>query len=453
MSLGPLRRLSAGLLRRQSAGLLRRQSAGLLRRQGVPLLVGASLLVAGLGITDGPWPRPFADDHATVTAVPENGRLGGDIPDGIPDPRLDQPEVTGAHPVSYPVGTSAVRSAVARELPGPDTADLALPARVLQAYRSAAASLGRSDAGCHLSWPLLAGIGKVESGHAYGGAVDRHGDTLEPILGPVLDGGPGVAAIPDTDDGRWDTDDTWDRAVGPMQFIPSSWAIHGADGNHDGRRDPNNVVDAALASGGYLCTGERDVEVEKDRRAAVFSYNHSWDYVDLVLDWAKRYVGGDFKVVQANGVNCEDNELPANIGDLVEQIIQFALAQRGKPYVFGANGPDAWDCSSLLQAAYRSVGLAIPRTTFEQWPFGVKIDKGEEQPGDLVFFNSGPGTSANNPGHVGMVIGGGKMIVASCSACVPAIGVKPYKRSNWVGTTRPLAREDFKQRVSQLAAQ
>jgi hypothetical protein len=267
-------------------------SVGLLRRHGVPLLVAASLLLAGLGIADGPWPRPFADDHETVTALPESGRLAGDIPDGVPDPRLDQPEATGAHPVSFPVGTSAVRSAVARELPGPDTADLALPARVLQAYRSAAAALGRSDAGCHLTWPLLAGIGKVESGHAYGGAVDRHGDTLEPILGPVLDGGPGVAAIPDTDDGRWDTDATWDRAVGPMQFIPSSWSIYGQDGNHDGRRDPNNVVDAALASGGYLCTGDRDVDVEKERRAAVFSYNHSWDYVDLVLAWADAYAGG-----------------------------------------------------------------------------------------------------------------------------------------------------------------
>ena len=289
-------------------------SAGLLRRHGVPLLVAASLLLAGLGIADGPWPRPFADDDASVTAVPESGRLGGDIPDGVPDPRLETPEVTGAHPVSYPVGTSAVRSAVARELPGPDTTDLALPARVLQAYRSAAASLQRSDAGCHLTWPLLAGIGKVESGHAYGGEVDRTGDTLEPILGPVLDGGPGVAAIPDTDDGRWDTDDTWDRAVGPMQFIPSSWSIHGEDGNHDGRRDPNNVVDAALASGGYLCTGDRDVEVEKDRRAAVFSYNHSWDYVDLVLAWADAYAGGTPVLTGSLGALADDDPSGRNRG-------------------------------------------------------------------------------------------------------------------------------------------
>jgi cell wall-associated NlpC family hydrolase len=173
--------------------------------------------------------------------------------------------------------------------------------------------------------------------------------------------------------------------------------------------------------------------------------------VNLVLDWAEKYVGGDFKVVQANGIDCADNDLPQNASELVQKIITFAMAQRGKPYVFGANGPDAWDCSSLIQAAYRSAGLAIPRTTFEQWPYGVKVGKGKELPGDLVFFNSGPGTSSNSPGHVGMVIGNGKMIVASCSSCVPAIGVKTYKRPDWVGVTRPLARPDMQKKVDALA--
>jgi hypothetical protein len=288
-----------------SVGRLTRDLA---HRYGVPLVVATPMLVAGLGLGNGSLPLPFTDDRSSVAAVPATGRLGDDIPDGVPDPRLDGAELTGAHPVSYPVGTSAVRTAVAREEgPGPDTTDLALPSRVLQAYRSAAASLQTSDAGCHLTWPLLAGIGKVESGHAYGGEVDSHGDTLTPILGPVLDGGPGVAAIPDTDDGRWDTDDTWDRAVGPMQFIPSSWTVHGADGNHDGRRDPNNVVDASLASGGYLCSGDRDVSVEKQRRAAVYSYNHSWDYVDLVLAWADAYAGGTPVLTGSLGALVDDD--------------------------------------------------------------------------------------------------------------------------------------------------
>ena len=58
--------------------------------------------------------------------------------------------------------------------------------------------------GCHITWPLLAGIGKVESAHASGGKVDANGNTRGKILGPVLDGGPGMAAIADTDQGVYD---------------------------------------------------------------------------------------------------------------------------------------------------------------------------------------------------------------------------------------------------------
>src|SRR5215207_9552076 len=137
-------------------------SVGVLRRYAVPVSVAL----------------PIRPDESAVHTVTAPGGLG--IRDLPADPRLpDSADQSGAHPVSYPVGTSAVRPAVAREdAPGPDTTDLALPARVLQAYQSAARDLARSDASCHLDWPLLAGIGKVESGHAFGGEVDRHGDTL-----------------------------------------------------------------------------------------------------------------------------------------------------------------------------------------------------------------------------------------------------------------------------------
>jgi hypothetical protein len=168
----------------------------------------------------------------------------------------------------------------------------ALPARVLLAYRNAADDLRRSDTACHLPWSLLAGIGQVESGQAYNGAIDRKGRTLNPILGPELNGVGDVAAIPDTDGGRWDGDTTWDRAVGPMQFIPSSWQVWGRDGDGDGQADPSDVDDAAVATASYLCAGDRDLRDEKDRRSAVFSYNHSWDYVDLVLAWADAYATG-----------------------------------------------------------------------------------------------------------------------------------------------------------------
>lgn len=166
-----------------------------------------------------------------------------------------------------------------------------------------------------------------------------------------------------------------------------------------------------------------------------------------MLRRADRYARGGADLAQTGAATCQRTDLPADASGLVQRIIAFALAQRGKPYIFGANGPDAWDCSSLVKAAYRSAGLTIPRTTFVQWRFGPRVPKGTEQPGDLVFFNTGPGSSADNPGHVGMVIGPNKMIVARCSTCRPPIGITPYKRDDWVGTTRPLAQSQIRKQL------
>ncbi|MGW7561814.1 lytic transglycosylase domain-containing protein [Streptomyces sp. NPDC054757] len=176
-----------------------------------------------------------------------------------------------------------------------------IPATVLAAYRSAEARLHRSDPGCGLPWQLLAAIGKVESGQARGGAVDTHGTTLAPILGPVLNGS-GFAHIPDTDHGAYDGDVTYDRAVGPMQFIPSTWATWGQDGNHDGKKDPENVFDAALAAGHYLCAGGRDLRGSAGLNSAVLSYNHSDAYLRLVLSWLSFYRHGTHEVPDGEGV-------------------------------------------------------------------------------------------------------------------------------------------------------
>ncbi|WP_406457233.1 lytic murein transglycosylase [Streptomyces sp. NBC_00876] len=179
-------------------------------------------------------------------------------------------------------------------------AEAGIPATVLAAYRKAQSALGRSDPGCRLPWQLLAAIGKVESGHAGGGRVDVHGTTLSPILGPVLNGA-GFANIPDTDGGAYDGDKTYDRAVGPMQFIPSTWAHWGRDGNGDGRSDPSNVYDAALAAGAYLCAGSRDLTVGGDLDRAILSYNHSDTYLRTVLSWLEFYRKGTHAVADGKG--------------------------------------------------------------------------------------------------------------------------------------------------------
>ncbi|PVC79925.1 lytic transglycosylase domain-containing protein [Streptomyces sp. CS131] len=176
-----------------------------------------------------------------------------------------------------------------------------VPATVLAAYRRAESAVGRSDPGCGLPWQLLAAIGKVESGQASGGRVDTRGTTLAPILGPALDGN-GFALIRDTDGGAYDGDGTYDRAVGPMQFIPSTWAAWGADGNGDGRKDPNNVYDAALAAGHYLCAGSRDLTRRSDLDRAILSYNHSDTYLRTVLSWLEFYRDGSHPVADGEGV-------------------------------------------------------------------------------------------------------------------------------------------------------
>ncbi|CAL9574196.1 lytic murein transglycosylase [Streptomyces sp. Tu 3180] len=176
-----------------------------------------------------------------------------------------------------------------------------IPATVLRAYRAAQTSVGRTDPGCRLPWELLAAIGKVESGQARGGAVDRNGTTLGRITGPPLDGR-GFALIRDTDGGAHDGDTVYDRAVGPMQFLPSTWARWGTDGNGDGRADPNNVFDAALAAGHYLCAGDRDLGRAADLDRAVLSYNHSRSYLRLVRYWLEFYGRGVHTVPDGKGV-------------------------------------------------------------------------------------------------------------------------------------------------------
>ncbi|MFG3505273.1 lytic transglycosylase domain-containing protein [Streptomyces sp. NPDC047821] len=166
-----------------------------------------------------------------------------------------------------------------------------LPATVFAAYRQAEERLADSAPGCGLRWQLLAAIGQVESGHAGGGRLGADGTTVSPILGPRLDGN-GFALIRDTDGGAYDGDTVYDRAVGPMQFIPSTWAVWGADANGDGVAHPGNIHDAALAAGRYLCAGGRDLSDPYDLDRAILGYNHSSAYLRTVRAWYAHFLAG-----------------------------------------------------------------------------------------------------------------------------------------------------------------
>ena len=164
-----------------------------------------------------------------------------------------------------------------------------VPARALLAYASADLTVDAEQPGCGLGWNTVAAIGAIESAHGMldGGQLGSDGYPVPAIRGPALDGG-AYAGIHDSDGGVWDGDADWDRAVGPMQFIPTTWAKWGADGNGDGIADPNQIDDAALATARYLCAAG-SVTGTQNWRAAVFSYNHLDSYVDDVAAIANRY--------------------------------------------------------------------------------------------------------------------------------------------------------------------
>jgi membrane-bound lytic murein transglycosylase B len=220
----------------------------------------------------------------TVTSTPPKAN--------VPVWPVEQPaEIT---PLAMPSAESADMSAVAGEL-----TVSGVPRVALEAYLRAAAVLHEERPGCGLDWALVAAIGRVESNHGrFGGAVlTVNGTSTPPVVGPRLDGGP-FATVRDSDGGRLDGDTEFDRAVGPMQFLPSTWAAVQADGNGDGVRDPHNIFDAAIGAGSYLCSGGADLTVEGGLRAAVFRYNRSDAYVNLVLSLANDYRNNSVTVAE-----------------------------------------------------------------------------------------------------------------------------------------------------------
>jgi membrane-bound lytic murein transglycosylase B len=174
--------------------------------------------------------------------------------------------------------------------------DNGLPSAARAAYVRAARTMAGIDPACQLPWTLLAGVGRVESDHGrYGGSVLGQNGVSHPlIIGVALNGAGPVAAIRDTDGGRLDQDKVWDRAVGPMQFIPSTWANAARDGDRDGRTSPNDIDDAALAAAAYLCSGSGSVLGDSAMSAAIFRYNPSDEYVALVMAMERGYRTGVF---------------------------------------------------------------------------------------------------------------------------------------------------------------
>lgn len=165
-----------------------------------------------------------------------------------------------------------------------------IPERALSAYAGAAIAKHAERPDCRLGWNTLAGIGWVESRHgSYGGAsIANDGTVSPPIFGIALDGST-TALITDSDGGEFDGDAEFDRAMGPMQFIPGSWANWYIDASGDGVADPHNIDDASLAAANYLCRAVPTLGDEPLWRLGLAAYNADGAYLDAVATAAQQY--------------------------------------------------------------------------------------------------------------------------------------------------------------------
>jgi membrane-bound lytic murein transglycosylase B len=244
----------------------------------------ACLIFAGVvGAAAPPFPVPMSTlRDAAITPVAAVAPASTD-PTGPMVIAVQHPKIgfhVGAATVSAPPPTVVVNS------PGA----LGIPTMALSAYRNAERMMAGADPGCGISWNLLAGIGRIESLHANGGATDVHGTAIRPIYGPALDGTlPGNEVIVQGNGGGRVT---YARAMGPMQFLPGTWARYASDGDGDGVADPQNLYDATLAAARYLCSGGLNLRDQSQVMSAILRYNNSMPYAQNVLGWAAAYATG-----------------------------------------------------------------------------------------------------------------------------------------------------------------
>jgi membrane-bound lytic murein transglycosylase B len=247
----------------------------------------------------------LAGAGATTAAAQDDSRT---LPDGtsIPTQAIEAPASLSQPGVTAPGINGNVKSIVS------NASTLGIPAAALAAYQRAETVINTADKSCNIPWQLIAAIGRVESDHGRvnGNSLNSKGLATPGIFGVALDGSHGTTRIADSDAGLYDSDAKFDRAVGPMQFIPSTWRVVGVDADGDAERNPQDIDDAALASAVYLCSGDDDLSAEPGQRAAVFRYNHSKSYVDLVLSIMNAYMSGDFTTVP-NGTTSAGYFVPA----------------------------------------------------------------------------------------------------------------------------------------------
>jgi membrane-bound lytic murein transglycosylase B len=253
-----------------------------------------ALTLVPLALVSAVWTASTVTVGTTATAAKPG--TDASLPDGtaVPDKAIEAP---ASVPVPGNIAPAVPNGASDQVVAGASTSGI--PAAALSAYQRAAQIMSAADASCRIPWELVAAIGRVESNHGqYGGnTLTDEGVSKPGIYGPQLNGKNGTQEIRDTDGGELDKDAVFDRAVGPMQFIPSTWQVVKVDADGDGQRDPQDIDDAALAAAVYLCSGEEDLSTRKGQETAVYRYNHSRSYVNLVLRIMEAYSQGDYTAI------------------------------------------------------------------------------------------------------------------------------------------------------------
>ncbi|MGW3956984.1 C40 family peptidase [Streptomyces sp. NPDC004752] len=253
-----------------------------------------------------------------------------------------------------------------------------IPAYMLALYQRAAPECPG------MPWTILAAIGKVETDHA------RH---------PTMVSSAG--------------------AVGPMQFLPSTFKAYAYPVPPGGKEPPTpwDPVDAVYAAARLLCAN--GAKNGTNLRRAIWHYNHDDTYVNQVLKIADTYAAAVSAPTEA-----------------AAKAVAFARAQLGTPYVWGGNGPadGGFDCSGLTQAAYRAAGITIPRVAQAQYDAGPRLPKGAQLlPGDLLFFGTSPRTIT----HVSLYTGTGQAIDAPHPGAVVRQSPANTDSPSFQGATRP----------------
>jgi cell wall-associated NlpC family hydrolase len=287
---------------------------------------------------------------------------------------------------------------VASFLGGGDSAPSAsavaqIPPTMLALYQEAAAACAG------LPWTVLAAIGTVESDN---GQSDL----------PGVHSGANSAG-----------------AEGPMQFEPSTFTEYDEPVPPGGANPPSpyDPTDAVYAAARDLCAN--GAANGGNLSAAIYAYNHSSSYVSQVLALAQSY-----------GQSTAQTVATGTAGGVA---VDWALAQVGTPYIWGGETPGVgFDCSGLVQAAYKVAGIGLPRVAQDQYDSTAKLGSGDPtEPGDLLFFGGGP----TDVTHVGIYVGDGQMVDAPHSGAdvrveaTPTAPGAPWGGDVLVGVTDPAA--------------